>query len=261
MPSVIAVANQKGGVGKTTISFHLAWIMQEAGGPSGLKVLVIDMDASGNLSSTFKRRGESRVDKVFTEGRIDPVSIAPGLDLLPSSTSLVQYDSGLTGDGLSVLRKAIDKTAYDFVIIDAPPSLGRFLSLCLAAANFVIVPVHASLYALEGMTDLKNTMDAIRDSHNPALSLLGYVVNRFERTNAENDALRVLKENVAEDQILSIIPKSVKVEEALRLGKPIWKHEPTNPVALAYRNLALLVTGPRMPQADVGAPTVAEVAA
>lgn len=261
MPNVITVANQKGGVGKTTISFHLAWIMQEAGGPSGLRVLAIDMDASGNLSSTFKKKGESRVDKIFTEGRIDPIVVAPGLDLLPSATSLVQHDSGITGDGLNILRRAIDRTDYDFVIIDAPPSLGRFLSLCLAAANLVIVPVHATMYALEGMTDLKNTMDVIRESYNPGLSLLGYVVNRFERTNAENDALRVLKENVGEDQILSIIPKSVKVEESLRLGKPIWKHEPTNPVALAYRNLAVLVTGSNTRQTSPDAPTIVQVAA
>lgn len=243
---VICVANQKGGVGKTTISYHLAWMLQEAGSRAGLRVLAIDMDASGNLSSTFKKADSQTAQTIFQEGRLEPVRIEEGLDLVPAGLELVQHDVGLTGEGLMALRRVIEKTSYDFVIIDSPPSLGRFLSLCLAAADIVLVPIHASLYALEGMRALEHTLSVIRDSHNPNLRLLGYVVNRFERTNAENDALAVLKEHVGSEMILGIIPKSIKVEEALRVGRPIWKYDPRNPVSKAYLDIALLVTGSKM---------------
>lgn len=240
---VLAVANQKGGVGKTTLCFHLSWILRDAGESVGARILAVDLDPQGNLSSVLGASEGNTASHVFRSEEIRAVPVAPGLDLVSCNAGIVEFDDGVRGDK-GVLRRALRKTSYDFVIIDSPPSLNKFQLQALVAADAYLVPLHAARFSMEGLRVLEDTVGIARQSTGSPLNLLGYVINQVEgNTIAATTAIRAFKESVGESRILAIVPKSVKVEEAMRVGLPVWKHDPKNPVSRAFADLGMIITG------------------
>lgn len=235
---VICVANQKGGVGKTTICYHLAWMLHAAGG----RVLVIDMDPQGNLSWTFGAN-DDLASAIFREGIIQKTTIRDRLDLVSSTTALGSQDRGFSEERALDLKRALQSESADIVLIDTPPTLGMFTVVSLIASSIVITPMLAKAYAIQGTVDLSATIELVQRKYNQNLEHIGYIVNSFERTTkADQQALELIRDKLGADKVISVIPKSIKVEEAIRLGKPVWEHEPNNPAARAFLELARLLT-------------------
>lgn len=195
---IIAVSNQKGGEGKTTVSICLA----EALAKSGKKVLLIDWDAQANITQLYV--GQSDKSVFHTLGyRGEPklpvseivVSLAPDLDLVPSSIHLANFTTPYERDDFELLKDALlpIRSAYEYIIIDCPPSLGLILENALIAADLVLVPIQTRAFSVQGLKDLHGTIEKIKKKANPELGLLGAVLNQYEDSRALSglaDAIR-----------------------------------------------------------------------
>ncbi|TGK20166.1 ParA family protein [Leptospira fluminis] len=195
---VIAVSNQKGGEGKTTVSICLA----EALAKSGKKVLLIDWDAQANITQLYVGQVEKSVfhslgyrgDSTIPISEI-VLNLAPGLDLIPSSIHLANFTTPYERDDFELLRDALlpVRSSYEYVIIDCPPSLGLILENALIAADLVLVPIQTRAFSVQGLKDLHGTIEKIRKKANPDLGLLGAVLNQYEDSRALSglaDAIR-----------------------------------------------------------------------
>jgi len=234
----ISFANQKGGVGKTTIAFHLAHIW--AGG--GKKVLVIDMDPQGNLSSSLwseEISENSLTSSLFKKGK--PAILTKNkISLVPSDISLSVHEKDLSLKNYFRLKTWLDPIKdFDIAIIDCPPSLGLFTINALTASDWVIAPVDVSVYALRALADLKDSLKELSEiAKSP--SFLGIVLSSF---TAYYRASKVIKEHLEEiykDLLFStVIPASTKIREALMLGVPVWEVKgDTTRVEKSFRSLA-----------------------
>jgi chromosome partitioning protein len=250
MPRIIAVANQKGGVGKTTTSLNLAAALAEA----GQSVLLIDLDPQANATAGLSRdnaRAQS-IYNVITDGLpIADVICATdirGLDLAVSHIDLsaaeLELVSALARE--YALRRALDKgnLSYDFVIIDCPPSLGLLTLNALVAANEVLIPVQCEFYALAGLAKLLDTVLRIRAALNAELAILGAVLTMYDsRTNLSRDVVDEVRRNFPARVFETIVPRSVRLAESPSHGLPIILHDPEGAGAAAYRDLAREVAG------------------
>ena len=246
MGRIIAIANQKGGVGKTTTAINLSASLTE----SGKKVLTIDMDPQGNTTSGLgidKNQIENTVyemilEELPTEECIQP-SIMEGLDVIASNINL----SGAEVELISLenkeflLKDKVEKlkSEYDYIIIDCPPSLNLLTINAMTTADTVLVPIQCEYYALEGLTQLMNTIDLIKERLNPKLEIEGVVFTMFDgRTNLSLQVVENVKENLDRNIYKTIIPRNVRLAEAPSYGMPINMYDKRSTGAEAYRLLA-----------------------
>lgn len=251
MVKVIAIANQKGGVGKTTTSVNLSACLAEL----GKKVLLIDIDPQGNTTSGlgFNKSNIKRcvydalVNDVPVEALILPTQI-PNLWLLPATIQLAGAEIELVSvmSRETKFKRMLDKFkyGYDYVIIDCPPSLGLLTINSLTAANSVLVPIQCEFYALEGLSQLMNTIALVQKNLNPALTLEGVVLTMFDaRTNLSIQVVDEVKNHFRSKVYQTIIPRNIRLSEAPSHGQPVIKYDPKSKGSEVYFDLAREVIG------------------
>ncbi|WP_343210224.1 AAA family ATPase [Anaerolentibacter hominis] len=246
MARIIAIANQKGGVGKTTTAINLSAALAE----KNMKVLTVDADPQGNTSSGFGIEKEEIENTIYelllSESSLSECIIKevyPNLSLLPSNMNLSGAEIELIGidNKEYILKKSLDQVRdqYDFIIIDCPPSLNTLTINALTASDSVIVPIQCEYYALEGLTQLIHTIELIKKALNPALELEGVVFTMYDaRTNLSLQVVENVKENLDRRIYKSIIPRNVRLAEAPSYGMPITMYDSKCSGADAYRDLA-----------------------
>lgn len=246
MSRVIAIANQKGGVGKTTTSINLSACLAE----KGKKVLTIDIDPQGNTSSGLgvnKNEIENTVYELILGncGLEDCLisQVIENVDVIPSSINLAGAEIELIGidNKEYILRELIEpiRDNYDFIIIDCPPSLNTLTVNAMTTADSVLVPIQCEYYALEGLSQLIHTINLVKERLNPDLYMEGVVFTMYDaRTNLSLQVVENVKANLNQVVYKSIIPRNVKLAEAPSHGKPINIYDSKSAGAEAYRDLA-----------------------
>jgi chromosome partitioning protein len=243
---IITIANQKGGVGKTTTSINLA----AAFALMGYKTLLIDMDPQANSTVTYMDRSEQKYsvfdllenpDLTFEEV-VQPTSII-NLSLLPASIALAKLESKLVGeiDGHFRLKDRLDrfKFKFDFIIIDTPPTLGLITINAFVAATHLIIPIQSSYFALEGSDDLLETYEKVRARSNPDLSLLGVLITLYDkRIVIAKDSEDHIRKMFADRVFKTIISKNVRLEESPAYKESIFTFAPNSRGAIEYQELA-----------------------
>ena len=248
MSRVIAIANQKGGVGKATTSINLSACLAE----KGKKVLLIDMDSQGNTTSGFGFE-KNELDKTVYEVLREEVSIEEAiipveecfenLFLIPANRNLAGAEIELvTRENMQyILKKQLEpiKDNYDFIIIDCPPALGMLTVNAMTASDSVLVPIQCEFYALDGLSQLIYTIELIQDSLNPDLYIEGVVFTMYDaRTNLSLQVVENVKDNLKQTIYKTIIPRNVRLAEAPSYGLPINLYDKRSSGTEAYRMLA-----------------------
>lgn len=246
MGRIIAIANQKGGVGKTTTSTNLSACLAEV----NKKVLLVDIDPQGNATSGVgidKNNLEKTVyDMIIDECTLEECIIREALenlDVLPSNVNLSGAEIDLIGieDREYILKKNIDKVKdnYDFIIIDCPPSLNMLTVNAMTTADTVLVPIQCEYYALEGLSQLIHTINLVKERLNPSLEIEGVVFTMYDaRTNLSLEVVENVKNNLKQSIYKTIIPRNVRLAEAPSHGLPINLYDKKSIGAESYRLLA-----------------------
>ncbi len=246
MSSIIAIANQKGGVGKTTTNVNLSACLAAL----GKKVLTIDIDPQGNTTSGLgidKNKADKSIYDVIINGVPARDAIIhtdyDNLDIIVSKIELAGAEIELVPMMAreTILKKAIENinSDYDYIFIDCPPSLGLLTINALTASDKVIVPIQCEYYALEGLSQLINTISLVKKNLNPLLEIEGVVLTMFDaRTNLSIQVVEDVKKHFRDKVYRSIIPRNVRLGEAPSHGMPITLYDPKCVGAVAYNELA-----------------------
>ncbi len=246
MGRVIAIANQKGGVGKSTTTINLGSCLAEM----GKRVLVIDIDPQGNTTSGLgvdKNESENTLyELLLGEAEIKECiipDIQPSLSLIPSNMELAGAEIELIGidEKEYILRNAVKEIHddFDFMIMDCPPSLSMLTINAMTAADSIIVPIQCEYYALEGLSQLVHTIQLVQDRLNPRLEIEGVVFTMYDaRTNLSLEVVENVKDNLKQNIYKTIIPRNVRLAEAPSHGMPINIYDAKSAGAESYRLLA-----------------------
>lgn len=246
MGRIIAIANQKGGVGKTTTAINLSACLAE----KGKKVLSIDMDPQGNMTSGLgvdKDSVEKTVyDLIIGEAQIEEIickNVLENLDVLPTNIDLSAVEIELIGidNKEYIIKNEVDKVKdnYDFVIIDCPPSLSMLTINAMTTADSVLVPIQCEYYALEGLSQLIHTIELVKERLNSNLEIEGVVFTMYDaRTNLSLQVVENVKDNLNQNIYKTIIPRNIRLAEAPSYGMPINQYDPKSSGAESYRLLA-----------------------
>jgi chromosome partitioning protein len=234
MAKIITICNQKGGTGKTTTTVNLSAALAEL----GKKVLMVDMDPQGNATSGV---GVNKNKIVASQAIIK--NILPNFDMIPCNIHLTGAEIELVGllSRETRLKKALIEItgAYDFIIIDSPPSLGLLTLNSLVAAHSILIPIQCEFYALEGVSQLLNTISLIREGLNPGLEIEGVLMTMADyRTNLTNEVINEIKNYFKDKVYQTVIPRNVRLSEAPSHGKPINRYDSTSIGAKTYADLA-----------------------
>ena len=251
MGRIIAIANQKGGVGKTTTAINLAACLAEA----GQKILIIDIDPQGNTTSGFGLSktdiektvyevllGECNIKDAIVENIID------NLDILPSNVNLAGAEIDLidVDNREYILKESIleVRDRYDYIILDCPPSLSMLTVNAMTAADTVLVPIQCEYYALEGLSQLIHTIDLVQQRLNPNLLIEGVVFTMYDvRTNLSNQVVENVRNNLDAKIYDTLIPRNIRLAEAPSYGIPINMYDSKSAGAESYRKLAKEIVG------------------
>ena len=246
MGRIIAIANQKGGVGMTTTAINLSACLAE----KGQKVLAIDMDPQGNMTSGLGLDkddvdktiydmiiGESEIEAVIKKETIE------NLDILPSNVDLSAVEIELIDveNKEFIVNNSIQKIRdnYDFIIIDCPPSLSLLTINAMTTADSVLVPIQCEYYALEGLSQLIHTVELVKDRLNSKLEIEGVVFTMYDaRTNLSLQVVENVKDNLQQNIYKTIIPRNIRLAEAPSYGTPINQYDPRSAGAESYMRLA-----------------------
>ncbi len=243
MGHVIAVLNQKGGVGKTTTVINLAAYLKKM----NRSVLVVDIDPQGNATSGLgidkKHINASTREIILGINRLEHtiLQVNNGIHLVPTSQNLAALEVELVSlkEREYGLRKALESSKYDYVLIDCPPSLSLLTINALAASDSVLIPVQAEYYALEGLSQLLEVFQLVRSGLNPDLNLLGVLLTMYDsRTGLSEQVKNEVKNYFGEKVFDTVIPRNVRLAEAPSHGKPISEYDKWSKGARAYKQLA-----------------------
>lgn len=248
-PRVITVANQKGGVGKTTTAINLATALAAI----GESVLIVDLDPQGNASTGLGVDRHSRTLSSYdvvtgsaTLGTAAIDTVVPGLSIVPSTLDLlgVEMEIAAAPDRVTRLKSALqahraEENRFSYVLIDCPPSLNLLTMNSMAAADSVLVPLQCEFFALEGLSQLLQTVDQVRRTINPALTIQGIVLTMFDgRNNLANQVVDDVRAHMGETVYETVIPRNVRVSEAPSHGKPAILYDLKCAGSQAYLQLA-----------------------
>lgn len=251
MGKIIAIANQKGGVGKTTTSINLSACLAE----KGKKVLVIDTDPQGNTTSGFGIE-KNELDNTIYELILGecPIrdcvinDVIENVSVLPANVNLAATEIELIGVERKeyILKNEVDyvKNEYDFIIIDCPPSLNMLTINAMTTADSVLVPIQCEYYALEGLSQLIHTVNLVKERLNPELEMEGVVFTMYDsRTNLSMQVVDNVKQNLKQKVYNTLIPRNIRLAEAPSYGLPINKYDAKSAGAEAYMQLAEEIIG------------------
>lgn len=243
MSNIIAILNQKGGVGKTTTTINLAAYLAKA----GHSVLIVDSDPQGNATSGLgvHKDGDATTYQVLLgltkiQDATQETSIT-GITILPANTNLAAAETELVQQQgrETKLREALTGLQYDYVLIDCPPALSLLTINALVAANWLLIPVQAEYYALEGLGQLMDVFQRVKQTMNPNLNLLGVLVTMYDsRTSLAEQVVKELQKYFGASVFSTQIPRNVRLAEAPSYGKPISEHDKWSKGARAYKQFS-----------------------
>ncbi len=246
MGRIIAIANQKGGVGKTTTSINLSACIAA----KGKRVLVIDMDPQGNTTSGYGIE-KNELDNTIYELILGDCSIEdcilkeifPNISILPSNVNLAAAEIELIGVEKKeyILKNEVDwvKDRYDFILIDCPPSLSLLTVNAMTTADSVLVPIQCEYYALEGLSQLIHTINLVKERLNPELDMDGVVFTMYDsRTNLSAQVVENVKSHLSQKVYSTLIPRNIRLAEAPSYGKPINMYDAKSAGSESYMSLA-----------------------
>ena len=245
MVKIISIANQKGGVGKTTTSINLATSLSAI----NKKILLIDADPQGNASTgigiSYEKRNPNLYDLIVGEAldeRAIKNTIVPGLDIITSNTNLAASEIELAEikNREFVLSNILSKIKdYDYILIDCPPALGLLTINALVASNSIIIPLQSEFFALEGISSLVNSIELIRESFNPKLVIEGILLTMVDKRNSLSSLVeKDVRNHFGETVYKTTIPRNVRISEAPSHGKPAILYDANSSGSVAYIGLA-----------------------